>query len=69
MFLCIVNFVFQKPEVDMSGVPQSMPLDISGPTTPSEHDAPNSQSAHSGKHHHFILVLNHVKLFAFSTTK
>ncbi|XP_075163409.1 BTB-protein-VII isoform X2 [Haematobia irritans] len=37
-----------KPEVDMSGVQQTMPLDISGATTPSEHDAPNSQSAHSG---------------------
>ncbi|XP_075163403.1 BTB-protein-VII isoform X1 [Haematobia irritans] len=36
-----------KPEVDMSGVQQTMPLDISGATTPSEHDAPNSQSAHS----------------------
>ncbi|EDW79913.2 uncharacterized protein Dwil_GK17760 [Drosophila willistoni] len=36
-----------KPEVDIGGVNQSMPLDISGATTPSEHDAPNSQSSHS----------------------
>uniref|UniRef100_A0A0K8VR52 Protein tramtrack, beta isoform n=1 Tax=Bactrocera latifrons TaxID=174628 RepID=A0A0K8VR52_BACLA len=36
-----------KPEVDMSSVQQSMPLDISAATTPSEHDAPNSQSSHS----------------------
>jgi len=39
----------QKPEVDIGGVNQTMPLDISGGTTPSEHDAPNSQSSHSGK--------------------
>ncbi|XP_034121638.1 longitudinals lacking protein, isoforms A/B/D/L isoform X3 [Drosophila guanche] len=37
-----------KPEVDIGGVNQTMPLDISGATTPSEHDAPNSQSSHSG---------------------
>uniref|UniRef100_A0A1A9WLT5 BTB domain-containing protein n=1 Tax=Glossina brevipalpis TaxID=37001 RepID=A0A1A9WLT5_9MUSC len=37
-----------KPEVDISGVQQSIPLDISGTTTPSEHDTPNTQSAHSG---------------------
>ncbi|XP_033158372.1 longitudinals lacking protein, isoforms J/P/Q/S/Z isoform X3 [Drosophila mauritiana] len=37
-----------KPEVDIGGVNQTMPLDISGGTTPSEHDAPNSQSSHSG---------------------
>ncbi|XP_017089037.2 protein bric-a-brac 2 isoform X2 [Drosophila bipectinata] len=37
-----------KPEVDIGGVNQAMPLDISGATTPSEHDAPNSQSSHSG---------------------
>ncbi|XP_015043793.2 longitudinals lacking protein, isoforms N/O/W/X/Y isoform X1 [Drosophila pseudoobscura] len=36
-----------KPEVDIGGVNQTMPLDISGATTPSEHDAPNSQSSHS----------------------
>ncbi|KAH8345953.1 hypothetical protein KR067_010223 [Drosophila pandora] len=36
-----------KPEVDIGGVNQAMPLDISGATTPSEHDAPNSQSSHS----------------------
>ncbi|KAI8039111.1 hypothetical protein M5D96_007828 [Drosophila gunungcola] len=36
-----------KPEVDIGGVNQTMPLDISGGTTPSEHDAPNSQSSHS----------------------
>ncbi|XP_017470149.1 PREDICTED: longitudinals lacking protein, isoforms F/I/K/T isoform X2 [Rhagoletis zephyria] len=36
-----------KPEVDMTSVQQSMPLDISAATTPSEHDAPNSQSSHS----------------------
>ncbi|KAH8366783.1 hypothetical protein KR200_008297 [Drosophila serrata] len=36
-----------KPEVDIGGVNQTMPLDISGATTPSEHEAPNSQSSHS----------------------
>ncbi|XP_055841641.1 uncharacterized protein LOC129908860 isoform X2 [Episyrphus balteatus] len=39
-----------KPETDLN-VPQTLPLDISGGTTPSEHDGPNascSQSSHSG---------------------
>jgi len=48
-FLFLLGAHVQKPEVDIGGVNQTMPLDISGGTTPSEHDAPNSQSSHSGK--------------------
>lgn len=47
--LFLTPIAIQKPEVDIGSVNQSMPLDISGTTTPSEHDAPNSQSSHSGK--------------------
>ncbi|XP_067644782.1 longitudinals lacking protein, isoforms N/O/W/X/Y [Eurosta solidaginis] len=54
-----------KPEVDMSSVQQSIPLDISGATTPSEHDAPNSQSSHSGLQ--WTVVDSNYSRFSLST--
>lgn len=44
---------FKKSDSDISGMSQQMPIDITSPTTPSEHESSvscqQSQPAHSGK--------------------
>ncbi|XP_030385790.1 uncharacterized protein LOC115632693 [Scaptodrosophila lebanonensis] len=57
-----------KPEVDIGGVNQSIPLDISGATTPSEHDAPNSQSSHSEPSTAHTHPLSHSSLVAANSS-
>lgn len=45
-------FLLQKTDNDMSGMSQQMPIDITSPTTPSDHGSnvscPQSQPSHSG---------------------